>query len=76
MNDAERIINDQSFAGVGIDLVYEAYMRYSNLYTVNQDGTHNVDPNMTIAQVSPAIVDLYRVVNDALIKMDELSKMQ
>ena len=76
LNDANKIINDQKFAGVGIDLVQEAYLKYSGLYTVNPDGTHTVDPNATIAQVSPAIVDLYKVVNSTLSEMDKLSKQQ
>ena len=76
LNDAYRIINDQSFAGVGIDLVQEAYTKYSSIYTVNPDGSHTVDQKSTIAQVSPAIVELYSIVNDVLIKMDAVIKQQ
>ncbi len=73
-NDAKRIIENHQYAGVGIDIVAETYERYSYLYTVNADGTHTVSADLTIAQMSPAIVNLYNVVNDALMRMDAIQK--
>ena len=75
-NDAYRIINDRDFAGVGIDLVEEQYTRYSKLFTMDENGNHTVSSEATIAQLSPAITDLYRVVNDALVEMEELIQKQ
>jgi hypothetical protein len=72
LDDAGRIINDRNFAGVGIDIVEEEYTKYSRLYTVDENGNHIVDPNTTIAQLSPAIMDLYGVINDALTEMDSV----
>ena len=43
-------------------------------YTIDENGHYIVDPNLTIAQISPAILNLYDVVNDALIRIDALVK--
>jgi hypothetical protein len=74
LNHAKKIIDNQAFAGVGIDLVEEMYEKYSDLSTVGANGNHTVNRSATIAQLSPAIENLYRVVNDALAKMEALSK--
>lgn len=76
LDDAKRIIDNKSYAGMGIDLVNEAYLKYSDLYTVDENGNHTVDSNATIALLSPAIVNIYKVVNDALIKIEALSQEQ
>ena len=80
LNDARRIADNQDYAGVGIDLINESLdeikTKFSDYYTMDQNGNYIVNPDLTIAQISPAIVDVYRVVNDALIKIDELAKQQ
>ena len=76
LNDAKRIIDNKNYAGVGIELVEEIYLKYSDFYTVDENGVHTVDADLTVAQLSPAMLDVYKVVNDALIKMDALSKQQ
>jgi hypothetical protein len=80
LNDAKRIVDNQNYAGVGIDLVAktlnETLTKFSNHYTINANGNYVVDTNLTIAQVSPEIMDLYRVVNDALTRIDALAKQQ
>ena len=76
LNDAKRIIDNREYAGSGIELVQEMYDKYFDLYTVDESGNHIVDPESTIAQLSPAIENLYRVVNDALVEMEELSQKQ
>ena len=76
LNDAVRVINNRLYAGIGIELVEEAYEKYSDLYTVDANGNHTVNPDATIAQLSPAISNLYRVVSEALVKMEALSKLQ
>lgn len=73
-NDAKRIMDDTRYAGVGIDIVSEVYERYSYLYTSNANGTHSVRGDLTIAQMSPAIVNLYNAVNEALMYMDAIQK--
>ena len=73
-NDAKRIMNDTRYAGEGVDIVAEVYERYSHLYTVNANGTHSVRADLTIAQMSPAIVNLYDAVNEALMYMDAIQK--
>ena len=74
LNDAKRILDNQSYAGIGIDLVEEMYEKYADLYTVDGNGKHTVKADATIVQLSPALENLYRVVNDALIKMEALSQ--
>ena len=76
LNDAKRVLDDRAYAGVGIDLVEEVYVKYSYLYTVDANGNHVVNSDATIAQLSPAIERLYRAVNDALTEMEALSKVQ
>ena len=76
LDHARRLINNQGYAGVGIDLVMEEYSKYSDLYTVDANGNHTVKADATIAQLSPAIVNLYQVVNAALIQMDELQNQE
>lgn len=75
-DDAKRIIDNHQYAGVGIDIVEEVYAKYSYLYTVDENGNHTVDQDSTIAQVSPAITELYKAVNDALIRMDAIQSQQ
>ena len=76
LNDAKRVLDDRAYAGVGIELVEEVYVKYSYLYTVDENGNHVVNSDATIAQLSPAIERLYSAVNDALTEMDTLSKKQ
>lgn len=80
LNDAKRIVDNPNYAGVGIDLIEESLAKmlskFANYYTTNESGNYVVDSNLTIAQVSPAILELYGVVNDALIRIDALAKEQ
>ena len=73
-NDAKRIMEDTRYAGEGVDIVAEVYERYSYLYTANANGTHSVRADLTIAQMSPAIVNLYDAVSEALMYMDAVQK--
>lgn len=78
LNDAKRIVANPSYAGIGIDLIEESLdktlSKFSGHYTVDENGSYVVDSDLTIAQVSPAILELYGVVNDALIRIDALAK--
>lgn len=76
LNDAKRLIEHQEYAGMGIDLIQEDYAKLSEYYTVDENGNHTVDSNLTVAQLSPAILNLYKVVNDALIRIDAIAKQQ
>ena len=74
LNDAKRIIDNHTYAGMGIELIQETYDKLSDIYTVDANGNHIVDSELTIAQLSPAIVNLYSDVNQALIRIDALNK--
>ena len=74
LNHAKRIVESPNYAGVGIEMVEEVYDKYADLYTVDANGNHTVDSTLTIAQLSPAILDTYRVVNEALIRIDTAIK--
>ena len=80
MNDARRLVNNQSYAGTGIDAVDEVLdetlTRFAGNYTVDANGNYVLDSDLTIAQVSPAMMELYGVVNDALIRIDALGTPQ
>jgi len=43
---------------------------------VDENGNHIVNSDLTVAQLSPAILNLYRVVNDALIRIEALAGQQ
>ena len=69
LDDAKRIIDNKDYAGEGIDRVREAYERYSDLYWVDGNGNHTIHdywPVYTLGKVTPAITELYGVVNAAL----------
>ena len=75
LDDAKRILNNREYAGEGIDRIREVYERYSSLYTVDANGKHTINnywPMRTFGKLSPAIVDLYRVVNAALTNISQL----
>ena len=80
LNHAKKIADNSDYAGMGIDLISETLgeiqTRFSDYYTVDENGNYVVDSNLTIAQISPAILDLYRVVNDALIKIDAINQQE
>lgn len=80
LNDANRIVDSPNYAGVGIDIVdealHETLNQFAGHYTVDANGNYVLDSDLTIAQISPAILNLYRAVNEALIKIDALSKQQ
>ncbi|MBR2354445.1 MAG: hypothetical protein IKA76_08100 [Clostridia bacterium] len=76
LNDARRIMDNVEYAGIGIDLIKETYESLAPYYTVDASGSHAVDPDLTLAQISPAIANLYRDVNAALIRIDALIKEQ
>ena len=76
LNDAKRLMDNHDYAGVGIDLIEETYASLSEFYTVDASGNHVVDPDLTIAQLSPAVVKLYKVVNEALIQMEALANQE
>jgi hypothetical protein len=80
MNDAKRIIDTQKYAGVGIEIVSEVLdetlAKFDGDYTVDANGRYVIDPELTIAQVSPSILNLYKAVDDALLRMDALAKQQ
>ena len=76
LNDAKRIIDNSNYAGVGIDLIEESLIKFSDCYTVDENGNYVVDNSLTIAEISPAILEIYTVVNEALVKMDALAKEQ
>ena len=72
-DDAKRIIEMRKYAGSGIEIIQEAYNRYYSFYTVDENGNHTVDPDLTLAQLSPVMVNMHKVINDALVKMDALA---
>lgn len=75
LDDAKRILDNREYAGEGIDRIREVYERYSSLYTVDANGKHTINnywPMRTFGKLSPAIVDLYRVVNAALTNISQL----
>ena len=74
LNHAQSIINSQEYAGTGITLVENAYAAASASYTVDANGNPVVKSELTRAQLLPTISALYYAVDEALVKMESLSK--
>ena len=73
-------MSDSKYAGVCIEIIEqtldEVRVKFSKYYTIDENGKFVVDSDLTIAQLSPAITDLYSVVNDALIKIEAINNQQ
>lgn len=76
LDDAKRLIDNNIYAGLGIEVVEEAYSKFSSYYTVDETGKHTIEGDTTLVKISPAIKELYRTVNDALLKIEALSQQQ
>ena len=76
LNDAKKLIDSKEYAGVGIELINETYIRLSSYYSVDENGNHTMNSGLTVAQLSAKMTELYKVVNDALIRIDELTQQQ
>ena len=76
LDDAQKIINNLDYAGSGIVLVEEAYAKLAAFYTVDANGNHVIDANITRAKLIPAITELHHAVSEALIRMDAAAKEQ
>ncbi len=75
-DDAKRVLDMKQYAGTGIEIIEEVYEEYSSFYTVDENGNHTVDPDLTLAQISPAMLNMYNVVNDALTRIEALESQQ
>ena len=76
LTHAKAVIDAKEYAGEGIELVEEVYKSISDFYTVDANGNPKVIAGNTRANLSPVISKLYYVVNEALIRMEALSKLQ
>ena len=74
LDHAQSIIDSQEYAGTGITLVEKAYAEASPCYTVDANGNPVVKSELTRAQLLPTISALYYAVDEALVKMESLSK--
>jgi len=76
LDDAKRIIDNQDYAGIGITYVENSYAKFAKYYTVDENGNHVISDDLTVVQLCPPITELYRSVNEALVRMEALSKEQ
>ena len=73
ITDAKRIIDNQNYAGFGITLVEDIYRKYADYYTVDANGNHVVDSNLTRAQLVAAMEDVHYAVSEVLKRMEALN---
>ena len=73
MNDAKRIINNNSYAGEGINQLREVYEKYYNLYDKTGLLDRNEWPVNVVRKFCPAISELYGAINNALTNISNLS---
>ena len=76
LTHAKAVIDAKEYAGEGIELVEEVYKSISDFYTVDANGNPKVIAGNTRANLTPVISKLYYVVNEALMRMEALSKLQ
>lgn len=74
LDHAKAIIDTQDYAGTGIDLVEAVYREVNNYYTVDANGNPVAKDGLTRAQLCPIISKLFYAVDEALVKMEALSK--
>lgn len=74
LNHAKSIIDSKEYAGTGINLVEKAYFELSAYYELDANGNPIVNADISRAKLCPPIKDLYHAVNEALVRMEALSK--
>ena len=76
LDHAKSIIDSKDYAGTGITLVERAYAAAADYYTVDENGNPVAVQGKTRASLLPTINNLYYAVDEALVKMEALSKEQ
>ena len=76
LDHAKSIIDSKDYAGTGIALVEKEYEAASDYYTLDENGNPVAKDGYTRAALLPTINNLYYAVDEALMKMEALSKEQ
>lgn len=74
LDHAQSIIDSQEYAGTGITLVEDEFAAASVCYTLDENGNAVARTDLTRAQLLPTISKLYYAVDEALVRMEALSK--
>ena len=78
MGDAKRILDDQTYAGEGIERIRLAYERYSYLCVADGTGTHWFNYNdyywlkNAMINIAPAVAELDSAISGALTEISEM----
>ena len=73
-NEAKELIEDMRYAGVGIELIEEAYSAASRYYTLDGSGNPVATQGITRAQLLPTIRNLDHSVSEAKQVIENLNK--
>ena len=72
LTEAKAMIDDLSYAGTGIVIIEDAYREASKYYTLDESGNPIVKPELTRAQLCPAITELAHSLTEAKKVIDNI----
>ena len=72
LNEAKELIDDMRYAGIGIEMIENAYNAASRYYTVDDQGNAVAIAGTTRAQLLPTIRNLDHAVSEARKAIEEL----
>ena len=74
LNEAKGLIDDMRYAGIGIEMIEEAYTAASRYYTLDGSGNPVATQGVTRAQLLPTIRNLDHAVKEAKQAIEDLNK--
>lgn len=74
LNESKAMIEDLTYAGIGIDYVERAYAAAAKYYTLDANGNPIAIPNMTRAQIIPTMTNLDYALSEAKKAIEALPK--
>lgn len=74
LNDAKELIEDMRYAGIGIEMIEEAYYAADRYYTLDASGNPVATQGITRAQLLPTIRNLDHAVSEARQAIEDLNK--
>ena len=74
ITEAKELIDDMRYAGIGIEMIEEAYTNASRYYTLDSSGNHVVTQGVTRAQILPIIRSLNHAIEEARQSIEDTNK--
>jgi hypothetical protein len=74
LTESKEIIDDVRYAGIGIEMVEDAYIKAAKYYTLDANGNPVANQGITRAQLLPMIKDLNHAIIEAKEEIENLPK--